>query len=107
MTKYEFCRLEQSELVNLIDKGKLLYLSCLKGDIVYFVKSAFSIAEKPIEAKVLGIYGLGCNGEVIYRAVTEYQNTKTFTDADIGKKVFLKFEDAEKKIKELKNENIK
>jgi len=105
MTKYELCRLEQSELVNLIDKGKLLYLSCLKGDIVYFVKSAFTIAEKPIEAKVLGIYGLGCNGEVIYRAVTEYQNTKTFTDTDIGKKVFLKFEDAEKKIKEM-NGNV-
>jgi hypothetical protein len=101
MTKDELCRLEQSELVNLIDKGKLLYLSCLKGDIVYFVKSAFSVAEKPIEAKVLGIYGLGCNGEVIYRAVTEYQNTKTFTDADIGEKVFLNYEEAEAKLKEM------
>lgn len=102
MTRDELCRLEQIKLARLIEKGKILNLT---GDIVYFVKSAFSIAEKPIEAKVLGIYGLGCNGEVIYRAVTEYQNTKTFTDADIGKKVFLKFEDAEKKIKEM-NGNV-
>lgn len=102
MTRDELCRLEQIKLAKLIEKGKILNL---KGDIVYFVKSAFSIAEKPIEAKVLGIYGLGCNGEVIYRAVTEYQNTKTFTDTDIGKKVFLKFEDAEKKIKEM-NGNV-
>ena len=37
MTKEELCRLEQSELVKLIDEGQLAYLPAKIGDDIYWV----------------------------------------------------------------------
>lgn len=35
MTHEELCRMEQSQLIKLIDEGKLVYLPCKVGDTVY------------------------------------------------------------------------
>ena len=39
MTKSELCRLEQPELMKLIDEGRLVYLPCKLSDIVYWISN--------------------------------------------------------------------
>lgn len=90
---------------DLEEQGRLLKLPCNRGDKIYFIKSAFSIAHFPIEAKITSICGVDCDNDVMYSSITEYNKIdRRFKSSDIGKTVFLTKEEAEAKLKELKGE---
>ena len=99
MTHDELCRMEQSKLIKLIDEGKLIYLPCKVGDTVYFIKLCFNYAKAPIKATVTMVKTFSSNGAILFRAITE-NGERTFIDGNIGKTVFLTFEEAEKALKE-------
>jgi len=95
---------------DLEEQGRLVILPCNRGDKIYFIKSAFSMAHFPIEAKVTSICGIDCDSDVMYSSITEYNKIdRRFKSSDIGKTVFLTKSEAEAKLKELRggeNENI-
>lgn len=74
--------------------GRLVVLPCKVGDTVWFIKSNFSMAKIPIEAKHVSIRGIDCDGEVWYAAIMGYVERR-FKGSDIGKTVFLSREEAE------------
>ena len=37
MTHEELCRMEQSQLIKMIDEGRLAYLPCIPGDDIYWI----------------------------------------------------------------------
>lgn len=89
------------EVIQAEEDGKIVELPCKVGDTVYFIKSAFSMAAFPIEAKHVSIRGIDCDGEVMYAAITSYNKIeRRFTSNDIGKTVFLTREAAEQALKE-------
>lgn len=84
------------ELVEADREGRCVVLPCKVGDTVYFVKSAFSWANTPLEAKVINIHGVDRDGKVLYSAVTVHGNVGRWFGSDrIGKTVFLTLEEAE------------
>jgi hypothetical protein len=88
---------------DLEEQGRLLKLLCNRGDEVYFIKSAFSMAHFPIEAKITSICGVDCDNDVMYSSITEYNKIdRRFKSSDIGKTVFLTKSEAEAKLKELR-----
>lgn len=88
---------------DLEEQGKLVKLPCNRGDKIYFIKSAFSMAHFPIEAKVTSICGVDCDNDVMYSSITEYNKIdRRFRSSDIGKTVFLTKSEAEAKLKELR-----
>ena len=88
---------------DLDEQGRLLKLLCNRGDEVYFIKSAFSLAHFPIKAKITRICGVDCDNDVMYVSNTEYNGIdRHFKQSDIGKTVFLTKSEAEAKLKELK-----
>lgn len=88
---------------DLEEQGRLIKLPCNRGDKIYFIKSAFSIAHFPIEAKVTSICGVDCDNDVMYSSITEYNKIdRRFKSSDIGKTVFLTKSEAEAKLKELR-----
>lgn len=90
------------EYQQLEEKGRLLKLLCNRGDEVYFIKSAFSLAHFPIKAKITRICGVDCDNDVMYVSNTEYNGIdRRFKQSDIGKTVFLTKSAAEAKLKEL------
>lgn len=90
----------------LEEQGRLLKLLCNRGDEVYFIKSAFSLAHFPIKAKITRICGVDCDNDVMYVSNTEYNGIdRHFKQSDIGKTVFLTKSEAEKKLKELRGNN--
>lgn len=96
--------LEKSkEYQQLEEQGRLVKLPCNRGDKIYFVKSAFSMAHFPIEAMVTSICGVDCDNDVMYSSITEYNKIdRRFRSSDIGKTVFLTKSEAEAKLKELR-----
>lgn len=96
--------LEQlKEYQQLEGQGRLLKLPCNRGDKIYFIKSAFSMAHFPIEAKVTSICGVDCDNDVMYSSITEYNKIdRRFRSSDIGKTLFLTKSEAEAKLKELR-----
>lgn len=85
------------------EQGRLVKLPCNRGDKIYFIKSAFSMAHFPIEAKVTSIYGVDCDNDVMYSSITEYNKIdRRFRSSDIGKTVFLTKSEAEAKLKEMR-----
>lgn len=91
---------------DLEEQGLLMRLHCKRGDKVYFIKSAFAIADFPIEAKVTYICGLDCDNDVIYSATTKYNGVdRRFKSSDIGKTVFLTQAEAEEALKKAGGEN--
>lgn len=92
---------------DLEEQGRLLKMLCNRGDEVYFIKSAFSLAHFPIKAKITRICGVDCDNDVMYVSNTEYNGIdRHFKQSDIGKTVFLTKSEAEAKLKELRgNEN--
>lgn len=91
---------------DLEEQGKLIKLPCNRGDKVYFIKSAFSMAHFPIEAKITSICRVDCDNDVMYSSITEYNKIdRRFKSSDIGKTVFLTKSEAEKKLKEMENKN--
>lgn len=90
---------------DLEEQGRLVKLPCNRGDTIYFIKSAFSMAHFPIEAKITGICGVDCDNDVMYSSITEYNKIdRRFKGSDIGKTVFLTKSEAEEKLKELRGE---
>lgn len=88
---------------DLEEQGRLVILPCNRGDKIYFIKSAFSMAHFPIEAKVTSICGIDCDSDVMYSSITEYNKIdRRFKSSDIGKTVFLTKSEAEAKLKELR-----
>lgn len=88
---------------DLEEQSRLLKLLCNRGDEVYFIKSAFSLAHFPIKAKITRICGVDCDNDVMYVSNTEYNGIdRHFEQSDIGKTVFLTKEEAEAKLKELR-----
>ncbi len=96
--------LEKSkEYQQLEEQDRLIKLPCNRGDKIYFVKSAFSMAHFPIEAMVTSICGVDCDNDVMYSSITEYNKIdRRFRSSDIGKTVFLTKSEAEAKLKELR-----
>ena len=90
MTSQELKQLPHSELIKLIDEGKLIYLPCKIGDFVYFdtyINNArTSIGVKPHEIRDI---------KVIYCA-----DGADIPEWEIGKTIFLTLEEAEKALKE-------
>ena len=85
------------------EQGRLVKLPCNRGDKIYFIKSAFSMAHFPIEAKVTSICGVDCDNDVMYSSITEYNKIdRRFRSSDFGKTVFLTKSEAEAKLKELR-----
>lgn len=90
---------------DLEEQGRLIKLPCNRGDKIYFIKSAFSMAHFPIEAKITRICGVDCDNDVMYSSITEYNKIdRRFKSSDIGKTVFLAKSEAEAKLKELRGE---
>lgn len=102
--------LEKSkEYQQLEEQDRLIKLPCNRGDKIYFVKSAFSMAHFPIEAMVTSICGVDCDNDVMYSSITEYNKIdRRFRSSDIGKTVFLTKSEAEARLRELRgNQNGK
>lgn len=97
--------LEKSkEYQQLEEQGRLVKLPCNRGDKIYFIKSAFSMAHFPIEAKVTSICGVDCDNDIMYSSITEYNKIdRRFRSSDIGKTVFLTKSEAEEKLRELRD----
>lgn len=91
------------EYEDLEEQGRLVKLPCNRGDKIYFIKSAFSMAHFPIEARITSICGIDCDSDVMYSSITEYNKIdRRFKSSDIGKTVFLTQAEAEEKLKELR-----
>ena len=91
------------EYEDLEEQGRLVKLPCNRGDKIYFIKSAFSMAHFPIEATVTSICGVDCDNDVMYSSITEYNKIdRRFRSSDIGKTVFLTKSEAEAKLEELR-----
>lgn len=99
-----YCAIEKlADYEGLEEQGRLLKLLCNRGDEVYFIKSAFSLAHFPIKAKITRICGVDCDNDVMYVSNTEYNGIdRHFKQSDIGKTVFLTKSEAEEKLKELR-----
>ena len=94
---------KSKEYQQLEEQDRLIKLPCNRGDKIYFVKSAFSMAHFPIEAMVTSICGVDCDNDVMYSSITEYNKIdRRFRSSDIGKTVFLTKSEAEAKLKELR-----
>lgn len=99
------CLTKFKEYQQLEEQGRLLKLLCNRGDEVYFIKSAFSLAHFPIKAKITSICGVDCDNDVMYVSNTEYNGIdRHFKQSDIGKTVFLTKSAAEEKLEELRGE---
>lgn len=91
---------------DLEEQGRLVKLPCNRGDKIYFIKSAFSMAHFPIEARITSICGIDCDSDVMYSSITEYNKIdRRFKSSDIGKTVFLTKSEAEAKLEELRCNN--
>lgn len=87
------------------EQGKMMILPCNYGDFVWFIKSNFSYAEKPIKAKILYI-AIRENGDFFFRTnVCGSGIDRTFSSSNIGKTVFLTETEAEKELEMIKNES--
>lgn len=92
---------------DLEEQDRLIKSPCNRGDKIYFIKSAFSMAHFPIEAKITRICGVDCDNDVMYSSITEYNKIdRRFKSSDFGKTVFLTKSEAEAKLEELRgNQN--
>ncbi len=83
-------------------KTNYIKLPCKIGDLVYFIKSGYSVPEKPIKTQISEIKTFSEDMELIF--VT--QIGRCFCESDIGHKVVFTQEEAVRKLKEMKeNEN--
>lgn len=88
------------ELAQAAREGRCVILPCKRGDTVWFIKSAFSVAAFPIEANHVSIRGIDCDGDVLYAAITDYNKIERhFKSSDISKTVFLTRAEAEEALR--------
>ena len=86
----------------LLENG-VVVLPCKINDHVWFIKSAFSVLVKPLEARIIAIRGISIDRIILFGAITLYNDlSRSFTSNDIGTKVFLSKEEAEQAIQALK-----
>lgn len=86
----------------LLENG-VVVLPCKMNDHVWFIKSAFSVLVKPLEARIIDIRGISIDRNILYESITLYNDlARRFTSNDIGTKVFLTKEEAEQAIQALK-----
>lgn len=86
----------------LLENG-VVVLPCKINDHVWFIKSAFSVLVKPLEARIIDIRGISIDRNILYQSITLYNDlARRFTSNDIGKTVFLTKEEAEQAIQALK-----
>ncbi len=86
----------------LLENG-VVVLPCKINDHVWFIKSAFSVLVKPLEARIISIRGISIDHIILFGAITLYNDlSRSFTSNDIGTKVFLSKEEAEQAIQALK-----
>ena len=86
----------------LLENG-VVVLPCKINDHVWFIKSAFSVLVKPLEARIIDIRGISIDRNILYESITLYNDiARRFTSNDIGTKVFLTKEEAEQAIQALK-----
>ena len=84
-------------------KNGVVALPCKINDHVWFIKSAFSVLVKPLEARIIDIRGISIDRNILYESITLYNDLiRRFTSNDIGTKVFLTKEEAEQAIQALK-----
>lgn len=84
-------------------KNGVVVLPCKINDHVWFIKSAFSVLVKPLEARIIDIRGISIDHNILYESITLYNDlTRRFTSNDIGTKVFLTKKEAEQAIQALK-----
>lgn len=99
--EYDLNRL--AELVKADKEGRCVTLPCKIGDKVYFIRSHFNkYCEIPLEANVHRI--IIEKAETIFKTVTKGGLDRNFYQRDIGKTVFLTYEQAEKALKEMRAE---
>ena len=103
-----YCAMEKlADYEDLEEQGRLIKLPCNRGDKIYFIKSAFSMAHFPIEAKITRICGVDCDNDVMYSSITEYNKIdRRFKSSDIGKTVFFTKSEAEAKLKEMEKKDV-
>lgn len=90
------------DIANFLMDNGVIVLPCNYGDTVWFIKSAFSIMAKPIEAVVTSIRGISRDGTIHYMSKTLYNNIERgFTSEKIGEIVFLTREEAERALNNL------
>ena len=86
----------------LLENG-VVVLPCKINDHVWFIKSAFPVLVKPLEARIIDIRGISIDHNILYESITLYNDlARRFTSNDIGTKVFLAKEEAEQAIQALK-----
>ena len=96
------------ELAQADREGRCVILPCKRGDTVWFIKSAFSVAAFPIEANHVSIRGIDCDGDVLYAAITDYNKIERhFKSSDISKTVFLTRAEAEAALRREQDGQIK
>lgn len=85
------------------EKDKVIELPCKVGDTVWFIKSCFTYAKSPMSGMVCMFKSFSKVGTITYGVIMDGSNiNRSFTTYDIGKTVFLSREEAEKALKELK-----
>lgn len=99
MTNEQLCRMEQSQLVKLIDKGRLVYLPCKIGDSVYSLLSPPHHKRGLIYEYIVVFIGINDSKDINVKSVRG-DWMYPFNFSDIGKTVFLTREEAEKALKE-------
>lgn len=99
MTYEELCRMEQSQLIKLIDEGKLVYAPCNVGDVFYETK-VFPMCNCKSKMKTIVINTVK---NIVITKNTIYFNDYNYAISEIGKTVFLTLEEAEKALKEREN----
>ena len=88
---------------NVLLENGVVVLPCKINDHVWFIKSAFSVLVKPLEARIIDIRGISIDHNILYESITLYNDlARRFTSNDIGTKVFLTKEEAEQAIQALK-----
>lgn len=94
---------EISDIAEHLLENGVVVLPCKINDHVWFIKSAFSVLVKPLEARIIDIRGISIDRNILYESITLYNDlTRRFTSNDIGTKVFLTKEEAEQAIQALK-----
>ena len=89
----------------LLENG-VMVLPCKINDHVWFIKSAFSVLAKPLEARVIDIRGISIDRNILYESITLYNDlARRFTSTDIGPKVFLTKKEADAALKKMEGTN--
>lgn len=89
------------ELAKADREGLCVILPVKVGNKVWFTKFMWNYAKRPISAMVCGIKTFSSSGSFTFTALTDENNiSRSFTNGDIGKTVFLTLEEAERALEE-------